>query len=230
MGGEMKIWLCLLLGSAGMAAWAQTAQSPYVTASGSATIAVQPDQAQITISVVTQATTAQAASTQNASAVQAVLAALNPIVGSNGTIATIGYTVSPNYTYSQNQPAVLTGYTVTNTVEVTTSALNSVGQLIDAAVAAGATNIQSLQFSLKNDQPEKAQALQQAAAEAQTLAGAIAQGLGLHTVRVISAQEGSATTVLQVSTPGASAAATTPVQPGPVQVQATVTVTMEVSQ
>ena len=226
----MRIRLWLLVASAGIAALAQTAQTPYVTASGSATITVQPDQAQITISVVTQATTAQAATTQNASQVQAVLSALTPIVGSNGTIVTVGYSVTPNYTYPQNQAAVLTGYTVTNTVLVTTSDLNSVGKLIDAAVAAGANSIQSLQFGLKNDQPEQAQALQQAAAQAQTLAGAIAQGLGLHTVRVISAQEGSANTVLQVSRLTAGAPATTPVQPGPVQVQASVTVTMEVSQ
>jgi uncharacterized protein YggE len=226
----MKIKLLIALAVFVSAALAQqVSQPPFVIASGEATITAQPDQARINIGVVTQAQTAQAAGSQNATQVQAVLAALNPIVGTNGDIKTIGYSVSPNYSYPQGQPAVLTGYTVTNTVQVTTSDLSSVGKLIDAATQAGANNIQSLQFSLKDDQPLRAQALRQAAAQAKTQADAIAAGLGLHTVRVISAEEGSASTILPVARSGAAAGTpTTPVQAGAVEVQATVTVKMEV--
>lgn len=208
------------------ALWAQQSpQTQFVVASGDATVAAQPDQVKIDVGVVTQDKTAQAAATTNSTQTQAVLSALTPLVGSNGTIQTISYSVTPNYTYPSNSSPVLTGYTVNNVVEVTTSDLTSIGKLIDTAVGAGANNIQSLQFGLKDDQPVRSQALRQAAAQAKTQAEAIASGLGLHTTSVISAQESSATVAPVVRT-AAGASASTPVQPGTVQVQASVTVTM----
>jgi uncharacterized protein YggE len=200
-----------------------------VTATGSATVAATPNQAMIYIGVVTQARTAQDATSQNASLVQAVLAALSPIVGTNGTIQTVSYSVSPNYNYPQNGSPVLTGFTVTNTVMVTTNDLTSIGKIIDAATAAGANSIQSLQFGLQNQQPVVAQALQQAAMSAQSQAGAIATGLGLHTTRVISAQEGSSVQPIVTQVAGTANTSTT-IQPGTLQIQASVTVVMEVSQ
>jgi uncharacterized protein len=108
------------------------AQTPAsVQATGSATVYVAPDQAQLTAGVITQAATAQAAAEQNATSTTAMLNALKAVLGVNGTIQTVGYSISPRY--SNANPPVITGYTASNTVQITTVNLNLVGPLIDAA-------------------------------------------------------------------------------------------------
>ena len=198
--------------------------TPRVRAVGTALIPVTPDQAKVDAGVVTQAASAQDASTQNATKVAAVLAALQQLLGTTANIQTVSYSLSPNYTYPPGggQPT-LTGYTASNTIEVTTSDLSSIGKVIDTAIQAGANTIQSLQFGLQNDQPAQAQALKAATQEAKMYADAIASGLGLHAGSAVLAQQGTAA-VSPVVTGIAASSTTTPIQSGMVTVSATVTV------
>src|SRR5271165_2258690 len=148
--------------------WAQAGKPPAsVRATGEAVVSVKPDQAKIDIGVVTQAPTAQAAASQNAAQTQMVLEKLRGTAGSKTDIKTISYSVGPNYQYPRDggKPTI-TGYTATNTVEVTTDDLGEVGKLIDAATASGANQIQRLQFGLQDEKPARAQALRAAAREA----------------------------------------------------------------
>jgi len=138
----LRFYFALLLAAA---AYAQT-QSGTVQANGTATISVVPDQAQFTAGVITQASTAQDAAQQNATQTAAMLTALKSVLGNNGTVQTVGYSVSPRY--NNSQPPTVTGYTASNTVQVTTINLNLVGPLIDAANGAGANNISGISFSL----------------------------------------------------------------------------------
>ena len=202
---------------------------PFIQATGTASISIQPDTAQVNIAVTTQAATAQQASSQNATQTSAVIAALQQLLGPTAVIKTLSYSVSPNYTYPQNAPPNLVGFTVTNSIQVTVSDLSSVGKVVDTAVSAGATNIQGLNFTLKDDTAVRQQALSMAAGHAMNDANAIASGLSVHLGAVLSAVEG--TSVTPVLAPGvAGTAATTPVQPGNLTIQATVTVEMQVTQ
>src|SRR6185436_7816764 len=101
---------------------AQTQGSGTVQATGTASISVAPDQAQFTAGVVTQGATAQDAAQQNATQAAAMLTALKGVLGTGGTVQTVGYSVSPRYNNSQT-PTVI-GYTASNTVQVTTINLN----------------------------------------------------------------------------------------------------------
>ncbi|MBZ5581516.1 MAG: SIMPL domain-containing protein [Acidobacteriia bacterium] len=196
---------------------------PSIQAGGSATINVNPDQAQLNVGVTTQASTAQAAAEQNASQTTAVIAALKALLGSGGSIQTVGYTVYPNYTTGN----VITGYTVTNTLQATTGDLSLPGPLIDAANKAGATNVGSLAFGLKDSDPVRQQALTLAGKQALAHANAIAAGLGAKTGALLSAQEGAGVTPYS----GVSAGATsTPILTGTVSVTATVTVAVQLVQ
>jgi uncharacterized protein len=58
--------------------------SHVVRASGDATVTAKPDRAQVTIGVLSQAPTAQAASAQNATQTTAVLDAVKRALGGNG--------------------------------------------------------------------------------------------------------------------------------------------------
>src|ERR1039457_5450555 len=80
--------LLLMLCCCAMAA--QTAV-PSVQANGSATIATNPDQAQLDVGVLTNGATAQDASQQNANLSNTVQAALRKVLGSTGTLQTVSY-------------------------------------------------------------------------------------------------------------------------------------------
>jgi uncharacterized protein YggE len=207
-----------------LAAGLLTAQTtPTIQTQGSATLTTNPDQAQLTVSVITNGSTAQAAAQANAAAstaVQNALKALNPAP----VIQTVGYSVYPQYTGAQ----ILTGYTASNTIQVTTLELSSIGSLIDTANQAGANSVSGITFGLQNPDPVKQQALMQAAKQARAHSDAIATGLGGKTGAVVSAVEGSTYTPIYAG-PGAVAgtAVTTPILSGQVTVTANVTITFQ---
>jgi hypothetical protein len=210
-----------------LAAGVLTAQTTAtIQAQGSATLSANPDQAQISVSVITNGATAQAASQANATtstAVQNALKALNPAP----TIQTIGYSVYPQYTGAQ----ILTGYTATNTIQVTALDLSTIGGLIDTASQAGANGVSGITFGLQNPDPLKQQALTQAAKQARSHADAIAAGLSGKTGAVVSAVEGSAYTPVYAGAGAvAGTAVPTPIQTGQVSVTANVTITFQLIQ
>ncbi len=218
--------LAALLFSLAFAASALAQTAGTVTAQGSASISVQPDQAQLTVGITTNGTTAQDAGQQNANATVALLGALQKTIGSNGKIETVSYSVSPRYsTGSPTQAPVIVGYSVTNTVQVTLTDLTLIGQVIDAANQAGATNVGNLNLGLQNPEPTLEAALAAAAKQALTHAGSIASGLGGKVGAVVSAQE--AATYTPVAVLAGVASAGTPILPGPISVSATVTVTAQ---
>jgi hypothetical protein len=199
-----------------------------IQAIGSATISVNPDQAQLTVGVVTQGPTAQGAGQQNASLTTTVLNALNGVLGTAGTIQTVSYSISPQYSTTPGQASTIVGYTVNNTVQVTTTDLSLIGRLIDTANQAGANSVGNLSFGLQNPEPVTEQALGQATKQAQARANAIASGLGARTGVVISAQEGA--TATPVVSGVSATVSTTPIQTGTVSVTASVTISVQLIQ
>ena len=199
-----------------------------VQATGTATINVTPDQAQLSVGVVTQGATAQEAGALNATLANTVQNALKLILGLNGTIQTVGYSVYPRYS-NGNTPTII-GYTASNTVQVTTNNLsnNNLGALLDAATIAGANSVSGVTFGLQNPDPFLQQALTAATKQALGHANAIAGGLGLRTGAVVSALEGSSYTPVTAGI--APTTASTPIQTGTVGVSATVTVSVALVQ
>jgi uncharacterized protein YggE len=218
--------ILLSLGVAGL--YAQTTTTRTVQASGNATVAANPDQAQLDVGVVTNAGTAQDSAQQNATMTTAVLTAVKAILGSAGTVQTVNYTVSPRYSNSPGQNNVIIGYTTSNTVRITTVDLSIIGKLIDAANQAGANSVGNLNFGLQDPEPKVQQALTLATKQAMTHAAAIASGLGATLGPVVSAQEGSSYAPVVAPMAGVAGAATTPVQTGTVNVYASVTVTVSI--
>jgi uncharacterized protein len=220
--------LCaLLLLSASLPAQARRA---VVVSYGDATITANPDQVKVSVGVTTRANTAQDAAAQNASSVTALITALQQALGTKGDIKTIGYSVSPNYTYPPNATPVLNGYTASNTLDVTSSDIANIGKVIDAATTAGANSVQSLRFSVKDELPLRSQALRQATLNARTKADAIAIGVSLRVGSVVSVQEGYTSQIVQprsLAGTAPAAAPTTPVEPGLVQITASVTLELE---
>src|SRR5574341_2578246 len=74
---------------------------PSITVNGEATIAAEPDQAQIDIGVTTQARSAPEASRENAERLSRVLAEVKKLLGKGDEVKTSGYSLTPNYRYPQ---------------------------------------------------------------------------------------------------------------------------------
>jgi hypothetical protein len=221
MTRTLNLFLALCFCAASLVAQTTAAS---VTASGTATIYVQPDQAQLTVSVTTQGTTASAAGQQNANVTVAVTKAVSGVLGSNGSIATISYSVYPMYGVGA-QSSTIIGYSATNSFQVTLTDLTLIGSIIDTANQAGATSVGGLTLGLQNPAPSFQQALTAASKLGLADAAAIASGLGRTTGPVLSAQQSSAYTPLVAV--ASSSAPGTQVQAGPVSVSATVTVTVQ---
>jgi len=222
----MRIALLLVLA----ASLASAQATNTIQASGSATRNVKPDMAQLTIGVVTEAPTAQAAADQNASTADAVIKALQAVLGTNGTIETLYYSISPRYSNQPNITPTVVGYTVNNTVQVTTTNISLVGKLIDTGNSAGANSVNGPSYGLQNPEPETQLALAAASKQALAHATAIASGLGAKTGAVISAQEASTITPILTAGGGFAGATATPIQTGTVSVSAHVTVTVAMVQ
>ena len=207
-----------------------TMRRPFIRSLGEGTISVQPDLAKVNIGVVTTAATAQDASAQNATKVAAVLSQLTQLLGMGADIKTISYSLNANYNYPAGSPPVLINYSVTNIVQVTTADLANIGKVIDVGTQAGANTIQGLQFSLKDEQPARAQALKLAAQQARMHADAIAAGVNGRTGAVLAAEEGGSVSITPIRALTPTAGTTTPVQPGTLEVRANVTLEVELIQ
>jgi uncharacterized protein len=221
--------LFLLLPLAGTAIFAQTVAPGSIQATGTATVSVKPDQVQLDVSVITLAATAAQAGQQNATQTNAMIAALQQVLGNSGTIQTVGYSLYARYSNVSGQTPNIVGYTAENTVRATSYDLSLAGALIDSANQAGAGNVGGLSFSVRDSEPTRLQALSAAGKQAQSHAAAIAAGLGAKAGAVISAVESSSSSPVPIYS-GAGAANSTPVVSGTVSVSATVTITVQLQQ
>ena len=123
-----------------------TPDVPQLVVAGYGQIAVPPDRATIDVAVETRAATAAAAASRNARRVRDVLDTLRARGVAAGDVATVAYAVQPEYTSSGRGQPTLRGYVANNVVRVETVAMDQVGTLIDAALAAGADRINEVRF------------------------------------------------------------------------------------
>lgn len=205
-----------------------------VAVTGDSTVKAQPDTAVVTVAVFTQQSSASEAQAENASKTDAVIRAVKTAAGAGAELTTSGYILQPQYAYKGGEPPTITGYNARNAINVTTSELNRVGAILDAATRAGANNIDSLSFTLRRDEAARAQALSGATREATAKARTVAEALGGRLVRIIEVQE-TGTTVHPVFNPASeitarssAAQVTTPVEPGSLDIRAQVTLVAEV--
>ena len=103
-------------------------------------------------------------------------------------LQTTGVRLQPNYDYS-NKQRTLVGYTGTNTVSFSLQT-EQVGTLLDETVKAGASRIDGVSFTATPEAISEAQfeALRKATVEAQAMADAVLNTLGLTSKEIVSIQ------------------------------------------
>ncbi|MEO7716483.1 MAG: SIMPL domain-containing protein [Capsulimonas sp.] len=206
-------------------------QSEGITSHGHAETKVKPDVLRATLGVTTISRNQADAVSSNAARVKAVLAALHAGGVTDKDIQTQYYTVQPQYDYKKS-PAPLTGYQVSNSIQVTIRDLTKGGVIIDQATKAGATDVNGLAFDLSDRKKAEGAALVAAVANARSKADLMAGASGVSLGRLISLDEGGAPTYQPVMfnmRAGASdAAETTPIVPQEIVVTADVTIVYDI--
>lgn len=165
------------------------ADATVLTLSTSAQASATPDIARISAGVVTQAADSNGALRQNATRMTAVLAAVKAAGIAATDVQTGAITLSPQYRYAENQPAVITGYQANNSVNIKVRDLARLGQVLDALAAQGANQIDGPNFSIDQPEPLYRQARIEALAKARAQADTYASQLGLRVRRVVSLSE-----------------------------------------
>jgi len=212
------------------------AQQPPVSSvrvTSEARVTAKPDRAQVDIGVLTRAANSQEAAAHNARQVDAVLAAVRKAAPA-AVLKTTSYSLNPNYQFHPGggEPT-LNGYTAQNVVQVTLDELGRIGAVIDAATQSGANHVQGIQFTLRDQDAVRAQALREAVTRARAQAEVLAGALGLKITRVLSVEENSPRFVPIRVFAGASRAAAEavppPIEAGTLEVTAEVTLSVEVA-
>ncbi len=211
-------------------------QVPQIVVTGYGSTSVSPDQAKISLGVLTMAPTAREAQQENAARANKIVGALVNAGVPKDKIATQGYSIWPEYSYpkpEEKKAPSIVAYRVSNTILITLDDIKKAGNVIDTAVAAGANQVQSIQFLRRDTGAAQREALQKACQEARQKADAIAQSLGVQIAGVQSVQESGSATPPPIVYPGAKMAnvagsAPTPIEPGELQVNASVTVVFRI--
>ena len=218
----------LLAAPAARATPAQESPPAEIVVEGSGEARAAPDEATLTLSVVTRAPTAAAAAAANAPLQQAVLEALHAADVAEEALATTGYGVQPEYDREGRRTRQLVGYVARAQLRVGPVAPARIGTLIDTALAAGADGIDAIRFDSSRRAGLRREALMRAVRDARAAAEAIAEAAGgkLGALLLVStpAVQAGGMVVRSAYRPSASAegAVPTPIQAGEIVVRAQV--------
>ena len=222
-----QVALMLLLTVAASPALSQSIVDPAFAAttlnlSASGEARVTPDMATITLGVDTTAPSAGRAMSGNAERMAQVIGALKSAGIEPRDLQTSGLSLSPQTVYEDGRPPRVSGYQASNQVTITVRDLARLGPVVDAVVAAGATNIGQINFGLSNPLAAENNARVAAVKALEDKASLYAQTTGYHIARLVNLSEGSATEsaprprMAQMAM--ASRAASTPVEAGTLDV------------
>lgn len=182
----LAMLMAILLTACGGAALAQTPEaaddSPplrTLTVTGNGRAFLSPDIANISIGVHTENEDAAKAVASNNQQTQQVMDALGSFDIAPEDMQTTNFSIFPRQEYDNEGNLQGTTFVVDNTVFVTLRDIEQVGEVLDAAVQAGANSISGIQFDVQDRTEALSEARQAAVADAQQQAEELAQAAGV---------------------------------------------------
>ena len=195
-----------------------------ITVTGTGSVTRVPDVARVSVGVSVTKASVKGARDAAGKSMAAIIEAIKAMGIDEKDIKTVGIDLSPQY--SNSATPKITGYRMSQQLQVTVRDLDKAGDVVDTATAKGATEVNGLWFEVGDPTGPMDEARAAAIAQARTSAQKMAAAAGVSLGAVVSISESMA------SIPGPyyygaaarDAAALTPVEPGTQDVQATVTV------
>jgi uncharacterized protein YggE len=200
-----------------------------VTASGAGTAQAVPDTAAMSFGVTTTSANAKAALDEAAKVAGRIAAALKEQGIDEKDIQTQDVSVSPQ-TADQDGTQVVSGYQASLSVRVKVRDLATLGEVIAAANAAGANSISGPTFLIDDPAPARAAAIDEAVADARRSAEAMAKAAGKRVGEVLSMSSsdvGMVAEAMYSQADMAGAARDVPIEPGQLDISASVVVVFE---
>jgi uncharacterized protein len=202
------------------------------TASGSGVVSAAPDQALMTFGVQAQGKNAKIALNSVSTKAAKINAALKRTGVAEKDLQTANVSIYPEYRESKSggKPQIV-GYQASLSVTAKVRDLAALSDVIQAGTVAGATDINGPSFSIADDSPIHAQAIQKAVDNARRVAQAMAKASGKKLGSVISVTSVAAASpylpALDMVNAPMAAAKAIPIQTGQLDVTSNVTVTFE---
>lgn len=212
---------------------AMAAGVPTVSVSGHGEVNVPPDTASVNIGVDVIKPTLDEAQAQATAQATAVIDALKEAGIAAEDIQTDYFSVNILRDYSENaDPTLITGFEIVNQLRVTVRDTDTLGELLDAAVNAGANSIYGVTFYVDDQTAAASEARVEAVAAARVKAEELASATGMTLGPVVAISEGVAPLVSPVygmARGGGMAmdAAAVPVEAGSTTVAVDVSITFE---
>jgi uncharacterized protein YggE len=188
---------------------------------GTGSANVTPDRASFAFGTVSQAATANVALAASSQSVARVIAALKKAGVAQADIQTSDVSLSPRM--NDNADAIV-GYTASNTVTATIRKIGDAGDIVDAAVGAGANQVYGPNLLASDQDAAYRNALKGAVANARAKAETLATASSATLGKITAIVEGGGGAMPMPVAVGAKDSSV-PIEPGTQKIEATVSVT-----
>jgi len=155
-------------------------------------VKAKPDLATVQVVVDVSNKNVGEAQSDAATRMNAVMAKLKELGIADEDVKTSQFAIYPQYDYTPGrEQGTLVGYRVVNGVAVTVKQLDRVGKVLDGVVAAGATRVDGVSFSIADQTALQSQARASAVKQARGRAEELAKAAGVSLGKVTSISESS---------------------------------------
>jgi uncharacterized protein YggE len=208
-------------------------EGPVVITTGEGVVKQAPDRLWVSIAAESRSKTPKDAQRANADAMKTVLDRVKGLGLPDDAIRTTGYDLQPEFDFA-NGKQTLRGWLARNSIEVRVDDIARAGDVLDAAVASGATNVSGVRFDLKDRSSAEREALRIAVADARRRADSAAAGAGMKVDRVLRIEEHRGMTpeprpmMMARQSMMADSAGAPPIVAGEIEVRVSVTLTSSI--
>jgi hypothetical protein len=178
-----------------------TTKTDLFSASGEGKMTAVPDQATVNAGVTAQSTTVADAQTKVNQSTNKIIADLKKLGLADKDIKTTDYSVSPNYSngnaimpmFPGGGQQTITGYSVTQNLEVKVKPIDKANKVVDLATADGANLVGGVNFTFSDELSKSIEdkATKQAVDNAKAKAEALANAAGIHLGKIVNVVENS---------------------------------------
>lgn len=190
----------------GASAWNKIKQSKYIGPEPINTISItetgevfaKPDLAIVDLSVISESKNLDEALLDNTNKMNSIIDFVKSQGVQEKDMKTVNFSIYPVYDYIKEEISiypyppgkrVLTGYEVTQQLEVKIRDLGKAGKIIGGATEAGANEVSNLQFTIENEDGLKKEARAQATEKVKTKAKEMASQVGVNLGRITNFSE-----------------------------------------
>lgn len=199
--------------------------------SGSGEATAPPDTAKISVGVTESASSVLDAQTKVNSKAKKIIDSIKKLGVNEKDIKTTNYSVNPDYSFDRTQK--VTGYTVSQSLEVKTD-IDKINQVIDSSTSNGANVAGGIEFVLNDEKQLQLEnsARKEAVEKAKKKAKGLAEATGIKLGRIIDVSQSSGQTprpvFLESKTDQAEPAQPTNITPGESKIEVTITLTYQI--